>query len=242
VRSVATGLVVGLALGLALSYLAAMTPDPQGKHHYVEIMLPGALLGVIVGFATQRFGASTAEPSKTASALTLLLLLSGTPASSEPPKAPTDPFQDVRFLVGRWIGTSEGQAGQGSVTRTYEPVLNERFLHERNRSEYPAQPSNPKGEVHEHWSVFSHDKVRQTVVLRQFHVEGFVSTYRLMPRKDATASLVFESEQIENLSAGWRARETYDVVSPDEFVETFEVAEPGQAYEVYSRTRLRRQP
>ena len=51
------GLIVGLVLGLALSYLAAMTPDPQGKHHYVEVMLPGAILGVIVGFATQRFGA-----------------------------------------------------------------------------------------------------------------------------------------------------------------------------------------
>jgi hypothetical protein len=33
-----------------------MTPDPEGQHHYAEIMLPGAILGVIVGFATQRFG------------------------------------------------------------------------------------------------------------------------------------------------------------------------------------------
>ena len=180
-------------------------------------------------------------PNKTAAALVFLVAFAGTTASSESPKTPTDRFQDVRFLVGQWTGISEGQAGKGSVTRTYEPVLNERFLHERNRSEYPAQPSNPKGEVHEHWSVLSFDKIRQTVVLRQFHVEGFVNTYRLMPRKDATASLVFESEQIENLPGEWRARETYDIVSPDEFTETFEVAEPGKAFEVYSKTRLRRQ-
>ena len=56
VRSVSIGIVGGLALGLALSFLAALTPDPQGQHHYAEIMLPGAILGVIVGFATQRFG------------------------------------------------------------------------------------------------------------------------------------------------------------------------------------------
>ena len=56
VRSVPVGIVGGLALGLALSYVAALTPDPQGQHHYAEIMLPGAILGVIVGFATQRFG------------------------------------------------------------------------------------------------------------------------------------------------------------------------------------------
>jgi hypothetical protein len=56
VRSVPIGIMGGLALGLALSYVAALTPDPQGQHHYAEIMLPGAILGVIVGFATQRFG------------------------------------------------------------------------------------------------------------------------------------------------------------------------------------------
>jgi hypothetical protein len=55
-RSVPIGILGGLALGLALSYVAAMTPDPEGQHHYAEIMLPGAILGVIVGFATQRFG------------------------------------------------------------------------------------------------------------------------------------------------------------------------------------------
>ena len=56
VRSLPVGIAGGLVLGLVLSYLAAMTPDPQGQNHYAEIMLPGAILGVIVGFATQRFG------------------------------------------------------------------------------------------------------------------------------------------------------------------------------------------
>jgi hypothetical protein len=55
-RSVPLGILVGLAVGLGLSLLAAMQPDPAGQHHYFEIMLPGGLLGVVVGYATQRFG------------------------------------------------------------------------------------------------------------------------------------------------------------------------------------------
>jgi len=39
---------------------------------------------------------------------------------------------------------------------------------------------------------------------------------------------VFTSEAIENIPAGWRARETYVVTGPDEFEEVFELAEPGK--------------
>jgi hypothetical protein len=62
-QSLPLGILVGLAVGLALGYVAAMAPDAQGRHHYFEIMLPGGILGLVVGFATQRFGhrpASTA--------------------------------------------------------------------------------------------------------------------------------------------------------------------------------------
>ena len=31
-------------------------PDKEGKHHYFEIMLPGAILGLVVGFVSQRWG------------------------------------------------------------------------------------------------------------------------------------------------------------------------------------------
>jgi hypothetical protein len=158
---------------------------------------------------------------------------------TDPPK-PVDRLSDVRFLVGRWSGSSEGQAGKGSVTRVYEPILNDRFLHERNRSEYPAQAANPKGEVHEHWSLIGYDKVRKTTVFRQFHVEGFVITYRAAAPMGADKRLVFESDDIENLPAGWKARETYDRISDDEFTETFELAAPGKPFEVYGKARLKR--
>jgi hypothetical protein len=58
VNSLALGIVFGLAVSLALAYLVAAQPNPEtGRHYYWEIMLPGGLLGLIVGYATQRYGA-----------------------------------------------------------------------------------------------------------------------------------------------------------------------------------------
>ena len=40
------------------------------------------------------------------------------------------------------------------------------------------------------------------------------------------------TESIENIPAGWRARETYVTHGPDEFEEIFELAEPGKPFVV----------
>jgi peptidoglycan/LPS O-acetylase OafA/YrhL len=55
-NSMAAAVLVGLGVGLLLSYLVAAMGDENGNHYYLQIVLPGALLGLIVGFATQRFG------------------------------------------------------------------------------------------------------------------------------------------------------------------------------------------
>jgi hypothetical protein len=56
VNSLPLGLLFGLAIGLLLAYAVAAMPNPEGKHYYFEIMLPGGIVGMIVGYATQRFG------------------------------------------------------------------------------------------------------------------------------------------------------------------------------------------
>ncbi len=55
-NSLPLGLLVGGLVGLALAYLVAMFPGESGKHYYVEIMIPGTLVGLILGYATQKFG------------------------------------------------------------------------------------------------------------------------------------------------------------------------------------------
>lgn len=86
--------------------------------------------------------------------------------------------------------------------------------------------------------MMSFDKSRKKFVFRQFHVEGFVNQY-VMTSTDVK-TIVFASESIENIPAGFRARETYKILGPDEFTEVFEIAEPGKEFEVYSEGHFKR--
>ncbi len=51
---------------------------------------------------------------------------------------------------------------------------------------------------------------------------------------------MFTTEDIENLPPGWRARETYTIISEDEFEEVFELAKPGEDFEVCVHNRMKR--
>ena len=55
VNSLALGIVFGLGVGLLLAFAVA-TMQPGPNHYYFEIMLPGGIVGTIIGYATQRFG------------------------------------------------------------------------------------------------------------------------------------------------------------------------------------------
>ena len=163
-------------------------------------------------------------------------LLTATLASAQP--APT-PLAALDQLIGKWQGPQEGQPGKGTVEREYSRALQSRFIQLRNRSVYPAQEKNPKGEEHEDIGMFGHDNARKRIVFRQFHVEGFVIQYVMEPPAK-TGTIVFLSEAIENIPSGYRARETYTFISANEFEEVFEIAEPGKDFTLYSRARLKR--
>jgi len=56
VQSTAVGLAAGAVFGLLFAYLVAAMPEPTGHHYYVQIMVPGFVLGAVTGLLTQRKG------------------------------------------------------------------------------------------------------------------------------------------------------------------------------------------
>jgi di/tricarboxylate transporter len=62
VSSLPLGILAGLAVGALLALPIALTNDnpKTGQSYFWEIMIPGTLVGVIVGFATQKYGARPA--------------------------------------------------------------------------------------------------------------------------------------------------------------------------------------
>ena len=59
-------------------------------------------------------------------------------------------------------------------------------------------------------------------------------------RRPDPKTFVWTTESIENIPPGWRARETIQILGEDEFAQKFELAKPGQEFEVYAEGRLRR--
>ena len=207
-QSTMLGVVAGLAIGFVLSHLAALGQPG----HYAEIVLPGMLLGAIVGFVTQRYP----RAALAAAAVVLAMAISG-PVLAQQPAA--DHLAPIAPFIGRWTGTSEGQRGKGTVGRDYEPALGSRFIRVRNRSTYPPQAGvpttrtlrrgveekNPRGEVHEDEGFFTFERARKRMLFRQFHIEGFVTIY--VHDADAKPGTVsFTTEAIENIPPGHRAR------------------------------------
>jgi len=56
VQSTGWGIVVGSAIGLLFAFLVAAMDTVNGRHPYLEIMLPGFIVGAIIGFLTQKLG------------------------------------------------------------------------------------------------------------------------------------------------------------------------------------------
>lgn len=85
--------------------------------------------------------------------LLLLSLFAGSVAwgaeTAAAPASRPDPWKPLRIFIGQWEGEVQGPPGKGKAEREYRFVLNNRFIHVANKSVYPAQEKNPKGETHE---------------------------------------------------------------------------------------------
>jgi hypothetical protein len=149
-----------------------------------------------------------------------------------------DPWIPFQSFIGEWTGKGGGEPGKGDYERSYKFILNGKFIEVRNKSIFEPTASNEKGEVHEDLGYISYDRSKKTFRLRQFHIEGFVNEYLLDSISPDQKFMVFVTESIENIPAGWKAKESYRILSETELEETFELAEPGKEYEVYSKVLL----
>ena len=173
------------------------------------------------------------------SVLLLTLLIPALGFAQENKKA--DHWTPLKFFIGSWQGTGKGEPGNSQLERQYQFILNNTYVQVKHKSVYAPQEKNPKGETHEDLGVFSYDRGRKRHVFRQFHTEGFVNQYQLESISADGKVMVFVSEGIENIPAGWRAKETYRILGADEFTETFELAEPGKDFALYSENHFKRQ-
>ena len=149
-------------------------------------------------------------------------------------------WKPMKFFVGNWHGSGEGEPGKGNYERTYQFTLGKNFIEIRNKSTYQPTSQNPKGEIHEDIGYMSYDKTRRVFVLRQFHIEGFVNQYRLQSISPDGKTIIFISETIENIGLGWRAKETYEIKTEDEFIETFALAPSNDDFSLYTKTTFKR--
>jgi hypothetical protein len=175
--------------------------------------------------------------TSTIAIVAILTLLSAEPVH---PNEKPDRWKPLRILLGKWEGYVIGEPGSGKAEREYAFILNNRFIHVRNKSIYPPQEKNAKGEIHEDIGFFSYDKGAKKLMLRQFHIEGFVNQFVLHTISEDGRTIVFVSSAIENIAPGWRAREIYRILGADEFIETFALAKPNQEFATYSETHFHR--
>jgi hypothetical protein len=169
--------------------------------------------------------------------LVVTLSLAAIATAAQPP---ADGLAELRWLVGEWRGVGEGDPGTSGSERHIDAFLDGKFLHAHGRSVYPKQEKNPKGEVHEQLDVWSFDRARALIVLRQFDTLGFVGTYVLDKSASAADRWVLVAESLENVPKGWKARYILTRKANDEYHEVLELDPDGKGFKPYVTNRFLR--
>ena len=151
----------------------------------------------------------------------------GPPAEQDQAAEP-DPWEPLRLLEGTWEGAIDGRLGQGVGRRTYGFIFDGLYLFSRHASVRLPQEKSPEGDHHRELAVYSYDRERGTIVLREFMVEGYVvrSTCETEPRR-----FVCTAEAVES-GPGMQSRLTIEISDPYRLEETFELAWPGDELQV----------
>lgn len=113
VQSVPKGIAFGFAVGLMLAFAVAAMPDPKtGEHYWWQIMVPGSILGGVIGWATQRYGRPAEKRRSSAAAAVAMVALVLFPVSVQAhdghdhaKKSGNAAFEKLKGLAGTWDAT-----------------------------------------------------------------------------------------------------------------------------------------
>jgi hypothetical protein len=164
-----------------------------------------------------------------------LCFIAGTASAQTP-----DALADLRWLIGEWKGVGQGDPGTSASERHIDSFLDGHYIRASGRSVYPKQERNPHGEIRGQLDIWSHDRARSSVILRQFDTLGFVSTYVLDKSASSAERWVLIAESLENVPKGWKARYIYTRPSANEYHEVLELDATGKGFKPYVSNRFLR--
>lgn len=160
------------------------------------------------------------------------------PAFAVADDARSDHWGPLHLLEGTWRGAVVGELGEGTGIRRYEFLFDGTYLMTRHASVRLPQDKSPQGDHHRELTVFSYDRERDKLVLREFNVEGYVLEYDC----DATQRRVICTSTRVESGAGMRARMTLEIEDAYRFEEKFELAGPGDELTHYLTVQWVREP
>lgn len=164
----------------------------------------------------------------------------GAQEQSEAPLRYAERFSGVDWLVGEWRGLGVFERVDNNTTylhRVYSYDMAGMFIQERTIVLLPPDSLTSDYGIHQNMSVCYLDTIENQHRSRTFVIESYVSTALWTMTDDG---MVGESTEIENGPLGMRTRFTIQKESPDRFLETFEIAMPGEEYMTTERLLLMR--
>jgi hypothetical protein len=99
VQSVPKGIAFGFTVGLLLAFLVAAMPSETGEHYWWQIMVPGSILGGVIGWATQRYGRPA--QGRYASAALAMFVVAMFGANVQAQAAENAAFEKLKSLAGK---------------------------------------------------------------------------------------------------------------------------------------------
>jgi len=185
VHSVPKGIAFGFVVGLLLAFAVAAMPDPNtGEHYWWQIMIPGSILGGVIGWATQRYGRPVGSRGAVTAVVMIAIALCGVNAYADHNEHATKPvssavFERLKSLEGTWDATM--MKPDGAKTTVIYRITGQNSV---------VMETMFAGTPHEMINMYTVDG--DTVLTTHYCAAGSQPSFRLNASKSSADELVFD--------------------------------------------------